>query len=212
MNCETAYLGNYLRQPQGCRRLKPNNCNWRIVLVTLIKSASKWILHGMQTAQGIICAVGLVACTFLIFAQVINRYWLHFEIMWFGDLALYTFIFFMLAAAVVTTWREGHVAVDFLRERITKNKPTGAAVYRVFLVVLSIAVLGVLLPIAYEFMLRALKYPQYGSLVRWFNTSWMQITLFVALAFVLLHLLIIARRDVSELIKNCSAKFRRRKV
>lgn len=177
-----------------------------------IKSVLKWILHGVQTAQGIICAVGLVACTFLIFAQVINRYWLHFEIMWFGDLALYTFIFFMFAAAVVTTWREGHVAVDFLRERVIRKKPTGAAVYRIFLVVLSISILGVLLPIAYEFMLRALKYPQYGSLVRWFNTSWMQIALFVALAFVLLHLLIIARRDVSELIKNCSAKFRRRKV
>jgi len=180
--------------------------------VRYIKSVLKWILHGVQTGQGIICAVGLVACTFLIFAQVINRYWLHFEIMWFGDLALYTFIFFMFAAAVVTTWREGHVAVDFLRERVTRKKPTRAAVYRIFLVVLSIAILGALLPIAYEFMLRALKYPQYGSLVRWFNTSWMQITLFVALAFVLLHLLIIARRDISELIKNCRARSRREKL
>jgi len=177
--------------------------------VRYIKSALKWILHGVQTAQGIICAVGLVACTFLIFAQVVNRYWLHFEIMWFSDLALYSFIFFMFVAAAITTWREGHVAVDFLRERITKNKPTRAAVYRVFLVVLSIAVLGVFLPIAYQFMLRAMKYPEYGTLVRWFNTSWLQITVFVALAFVLLHLLVIARRDISELIKNYLARSRR---
>jgi len=180
--------------------------------MSYIKSLLKWLLHVIQTTQGIICAVGLVACTLLVFAQVINRYWLHFEIMWFGDLALYSFIFFMFVAAAVTTWREGHVAVDFLRERITKNKPTRAAVYRVFLVVLSIAVLGVFLPIAYQFMLRAMKYPQYGTLVRWFNTSWLQITVFVALAFVLLHLLVIARRDIRELIMNHLARSRGKKT
>lgn len=156
----------------------------------------------MQTTQVIICSIGLILTTLLIFAQVINRYWLHFEIMWFGDLALYLFIFFMFVAAAITTWREGHVAVDVFRDRITKGKPTAAAIYRVFLVVLSIAILGVLLPIAYQFMLRAMKYPEYGTLVRWFNISWLQITLFFALAFVLLHLLVIARRDIAELIRN----------
>jgi len=180
--------------------------------VRYIKSVLKWLLHGIQTAQGIISAIGLLSCTLLIFAQVINRYWLHFEIMWFSDLALYTFIFFMFVAAAVTTWREGHVAVDFLRERITKNKPTKAAVYRVFLVILSIAVLGVFLPIAYQFMLRAMKYPEYGTLVRWFNTSWLQITVFVALAFVLLHLLVIARSDIGEIIRNYSARSRGKKT
>ena len=115
----------------------------------------------------------------------------------------------MLVAAAVTTWREGHVAVDFFRENVMGKKPTRAAVYRVFLVVLSIAVLGVFLPIAYQFMLRAMKYPEYGTLVRWFNTSWLQITLFVALAFVLLHLLVIARRDISELIRSCLGRSRR---
>jgi TRAP-type C4-dicarboxylate transport system permease small subunit len=167
-----------------------------------IKSVLKRILHGVQTTQVIICTIGLILTTLLIFAQVINRYWLHFEIMWFGDLALYLFIFFMFVAAAITTWREGHVAVDVFRDRITKGKPTAAAIYRVFLVVLSIAILGVLLPIAYQFMLRAMKYPEYGTLVRWFNISWLQITLFFALAFVLLHLLVIARRDIAELIRN----------
>jgi C4-dicarboxylate transporter DctQ subunit len=170
--------------------------------VNRIKSVLKRILHGVQTTQVIICTIGLIATTFLIFAQVINRYWLHFEIMWFGDLALYLFIFYMFVAAAVTTWREGHVAVEVLRDRLMKGKPTAAAIYRTFLVVLSIAVLAVLLPFAYQFMLRAMKYPEYGTLVRWFNTSWLQITLFIALAFVLLHLLVIARRDISEVIRN----------
>lgn len=182
-----------------------------MVLVTRIKSALKRILSGVQTAESAICTVGLIATTFLIFAQVVNRYWLHFEIMWFNDLALYFFIFFMFVAATIATWRESHVAVDFFRERITKNKPTGAAVYRVFLVVLSIVVLCVFLPIGYQFMLRAMKYPEYGTLVRWFNTSWLQITVFVALALVLLHLLIILRRDIRELIMNHLAGSRGKK-
>ncbi len=167
-----------------------------------IRSVLKRMLHGVQTTQVIICTIGLILTTLLIFAQVINRYWLHLEIMWFGDLALYFFIFFMFVAAAITTWREGHVAVDVFRDRVTKDKPTAAAIYRAFLVVLSIAILGVLLPIAYQFMLRAMKYPEYGTLVRWFNISWLQITLFFALAFVLLHLLVIARRDIAELIRN----------
>jgi len=170
--------------------------------VNLIKSAFKWILRGIQTAQVTICAIGLVATTFLIFAQVINRYWLHFEIMWLSDLALYVFIFFMFIAAAITTWREGHVAVDFFRDRVTRNKPTAAAIYRVCLVILSIVVLSLFLPITYQFMLRAMKYPEYGTLARFFNESWLQITLFFAMAFVMLHLLIIARRDIAEVIRN----------
>ena len=178
--------------------------------MSYIKSALKWLLHVIQTTQGIICAIGLVATTFLIFAQVVNRYWLHFEIMWLSDLALYIFIFFMFVAAAITTWREGHVAVDFFRDRVTKNKPTATAIYHVFLVILSIVVLSVFLPITYQFMLRAMKYPEYGTLARFFNESWLQITLFFALAFVMLHLLIIARRDIAELIKNLLLRSGRR--
>ena len=169
----------------------------------------KWILHGLQTTQVIICAIGLIATTFLIFAQVANRYWLHFEIMWLSDLALYIFIFFMFVAAAITTWREGHVAVDFFRDRITRRKPIATAIYRIFLVILSIVVLFVFLPITYQFMLRAMKYPEYGTLARFFNESWLQITLFFAMVLVMLHLLIIARRDISELIRSYLSRSRK---
>jgi TRAP-type C4-dicarboxylate transport system permease small subunit len=133
---------------------------------------------------------------------VINRYFLHFEIMWFSDLALYVFVFFMLIAAAVATWREGHVAVDFLRDKIVRDRPVVAAIYRVFLDVMSIAVLCTILPAAYRFLKRAMKYPEYGTLVRWFNTSWLQITLYIALLLVLVHLLVITGRDTGELIKK----------
>jgi TRAP-type C4-dicarboxylate transport system permease small subunit len=160
------------------------------------------ILGAIKSAETAICGVGLMITTLLIFAQVINRYLLHFEIMILNDLALYTFIFFMLLAAAYTTWNEGHVAVDIFREWLVEGRPVAAAVYRVSLLVLSIAILCLLLPIAYAFMRRAIEYPEYGTLVQWFNTSWLQILVFWSLLLVLLHLLVIARRDIAQLIQT----------
>jgi TRAP-type C4-dicarboxylate transport system permease small subunit len=157
------------------------------------------LIKGAETA---ICGVGLLITTLLIFAQVINRYVLHFEIMILNDLALYTFAFFMLLAAAYTTWNEGHVAVDMFREWLVKGRPVAAAVYRVSLLLLSVVILCLLLPIAYAFMRRAIEYPEYGTLVPWFNTSWLQMLVFWSLLLVLLHLLVIARRDICQLIQT----------
>ena len=107
----------------------------------------------------------------------------------------------MLLAAAYTTWNEGHVAVDMFREWLVKDRPVAAEIYRTLLVLLSIGILGVLLPIAYAFMRRAMEYPEWGTLVRWFNTSWLQILVFWSLLLVLLHLLIIARRDIGRLVQ-----------
>jgi TRAP-type C4-dicarboxylate transport system permease small subunit len=146
-----------------------------------------------------VCGVGLILTTLLIFAQVLNRYMFHFEIMFLNDLALYTFIGFMLVAAAYTTWKEGHVAVDVFRQRLVGDRPLAAAAYRVLLVALAISTLSRLLPVAYGFMRRAIQYPQYGTLVRWFNESWLQILVFWSLLLVLLHLLVIAGRDLQDL-------------
>jgi len=160
------------------------------------------LLSAIKWAETAICGVGLIITTLLIVAQVINRYVLHFEIMILNDLALYTFVFFMLLAAAYTTWNEGHVAVDMFREWLVKGRPIAAAVYRVSLLFLSIVILGLLLPIAYAFMRRAVEYPEYGTLVPWFNTSWLQMLVFWSLLLVLLHLLVIARRDIAQLIQT----------
>lgn len=177
-----------------------------------IKSALNRLLHGVESTQLVIGTIGLLASTFLIFAQVLNRYWLNIEIMWLGDLALYIFIFFMFIAAAVATWQESHVAVDAFREKITRLKPTLAAAYRVLLTILSIAVLAVFMPLMYQFMLRAMKYPEWGTLARFFNESWLQIGAFIAMALVMMHLLIIARRDISELIRNLVSRSRKEKT
>ena len=167
-----------------------------------MKTVFKRVLHVIETAEGAVCVIGLFVTTLLIFAQVLNRYLLHFEIMWLSDLALYIFVFFMLIAAAYATWNEGHVAVDFLRDRIIRGRPRVAAAYRLGLNLLALAALWSILPVAYKFMKRAAKYPEYGTLVRWFNTSWLQITLFIALFLVLIHLLVIIGRDIGDLYKK----------
>jgi C4-dicarboxylate transporter DctQ subunit len=174
--------------------------------MNFIKSALRKILNKIQSIEVIICAIGLVTTTLLVFSQVVNRYWLHFEIMWFGDLALYTFIFFMLLAAACTTWREGHIAVEYFHEKVFNGKPKGTTIHRSTIVFISIVLACIFLPTSYKFMLRAMKYPEYGTLVRWFNTSWLQITLFVAFALVVLHLFVIARRDIGDVIKIYRSK------
>lgn len=168
--------------------------------MTHLNSVLKRLLQGLQLAESGIAAVVLVITTLLIFAQVLNRYWLHFRIMWLGDVALYCFIFFMLVAATVATWKEGHVTVDAFRDRIYRGKPRGMAIHRAALTIVTIILLCIFLPLAFDFMLSAIKYPEYGTLARWFNMSWLQITLFIALAFVLLHLLVIAHRDTNNAI------------
>ena len=167
-----------------------------------MKTVFKRVLNVIQTLEGAVCVIGLFVTTLLVFAQVLNRYLLHFEIMWLSDLALYIFVFFMLIAAAYSTWNEGHVAVDFLRDRIVRGRPRVAAAYKLGLNLLALAALWSILPVAYKFMKRAAKYPEYGTLVRWFNTSWLQITLFVALFLVMIHLLVIIGRDIGDLYKK----------
>jgi TRAP-type C4-dicarboxylate transport system permease small subunit len=153
----------------------------------------------VQAGETVACAIGLTATTLLIFAQVVNRYWLHFEIMILGDLALYCFIFFMFIAAAVATWNETHVSVDILRAKVLRDKPMSLAVHRVVMAVLSIGILCLILPPVYRFLLRAIEYPEYGTLVRWFNTSWIMGTFAFGMILVLVHLLVLAVRDVREL-------------
>jgi hypothetical protein len=50
-------------------------------------------------------------------------------------------------------------------------------------------------------MRRAIQYPEYGTLVRWFNTSWLMIYLFIALLLILVHLLVILGRDLRDFVK-----------
>jgi C4-dicarboxylate transporter DctQ subunit len=174
-----------------------------------MKKLLRGIYKGIQMGEIIICLFGLIATTLLICAQVVNRYWLRFEIMWMNDLALFIFIFLMFMAFSATTWKEGHVPVEIFKNWVFKNRPVGGAIYRVFLVALSIVILLAIFPVTYQFTARAIKYPEYATLVRWLNTSWLMIALFVAFCLTLLHLLVILTRDIKVMIKTIQASTRR---
>jgi len=164
-----------------------------------VKSALKWILRRVEMGESAISSVGLITFTLLVFVQVLNRYLLHFEIMWFGDLALYCFIFTIFFTVVLTTQKRGNIAVDYFHSKALEGKPRARAIHRVAIVIVSIAVVSVFLPTAYGFMLRALKYPEYGTIVRWFNTSWLQVLPFVAFVLILVHLLVVLLREYHNL-------------
>lgn len=162
---------------------------------------TKKIINIITIIENTICAIGLWLTTILIFCAIINRYFLHFPIMWFNDLALYCFIFFMLVTSSLTTREKGHTSVDVFRQKIFQGKPRADNIYSIFLNIVSIVVVLIFLPVTWKFMLRAIKYPEYGTLVRWFNTSWLMSTLFIAMLLILIHLFTLLAKDVDRLKK-----------
>ena len=159
------------------------------------------VLKVIIIAENIICVTGLWITTILIFCAIINRYFLHIPIMWLNDLALYCFIFFMLITSSLTTRERGHISVDVFRQKYFKGKPRADAIYSIFLNSVSIIVVVIFLPLTWKFMLRAMKYPEYGALVRWFNSSWLMSTLFVSMVLILIHLFTLLVKDVEKLKK-----------
>jgi TRAP-type C4-dicarboxylate transport system permease small subunit len=146
-----------------------------------------------------VCSAGLLVSTFLVFAQVLNRYWLHYEIMWIGDLALYIFVFSYISAIAFTTFRKGHISVEMFKSRFLKDSPIGLAVYDLVMDILSLAAVMIFLIPVKEFFLRSLKYPEYGTLVRWFNQGWLIYALFGVVILSSIHLLFQIKEDMAKI-------------
>ena len=163
------------------------------------KNFLKGLLRLIAVIENTVCSIGVWLTTILIFCAVINRYFLHFPIMWLNDFALYTFIFFMLIAASLTTRERGHTAVDVFRQKVFTQKTRANQLYGIFLDIISIVIVLIFLPIARKFMINAMKYPEYGTLVRWFNTSWLRVTLFFAFVLILIHLVTFLVNDIVKL-------------
>jgi TRAP-type C4-dicarboxylate transport system permease small subunit len=136
-----------------------------------------------------VCYAGLLLVTFLVFFNVLNRYWLRFEIMWVGDFSLYIFMIFVFFAIAFTTREKGHTAVEILPHKLFKKLPGIRKGYGIFISFLSILTAVLFAIPVYRFAARSIRYPQYGTLVRWFNTSWIMQTMFIIMILVTAHLL-----------------------
>ncbi len=153
----------------------------------------------LRKFENVCCAIGLIATTAMEFIQVFNRYWIQAEIVWINDTALFIFVFYMFFALVIATRDNGHIAVDVLADKIAGGSPVRRLGYGLFLRLVGLAVMIVALPPAWRFAARAYKYPQYATLVRWFNTSWMMEGLFVTFCMIVLHMAILVALDADKL-------------
>ncbi len=171
-----------------------------------VKLVMKRVLSTLQSIEAVICGAGLFIVTLLIFAQVLNRYWLGLPIMWLENLALHVFIWTILLTLLITTWREAHAKVEVSQEVVLKNKPRALSVHRLCLVIIAIAAVCTFLPLAYDYMLWGMKYPEYDTLIRWVNLGWARTLQFVVYVLLLVHLLHIASRDMANLAKIWRSK------
>jgi len=138
--------------------------------------------------ENIICFTFLWLCTFIIFFQVANRYFFHFEIMGLGDLGLYIFIFMALISMAISTREKGNTSLDMFVVKILKNNYKKVYFHRIIINVISLILIVIFLHFSYKFMSVALKYSEYGTLIKWFNTSWLRMAVFVMGILIFYHL------------------------
>ena len=143
----------------------------------------------IEIVENIIGSTFLWLCTILIFVAVLNRYFFHFEIMGIGDLAQYVFVFLSLTTIAIATREKAHTSLDMFHTIILKNNPKKQHFYSIILKIIVLILIGTFLPLSYKFMSTALKYPEYGTIIRWFNTSWLRITVFIMGILIFYHLL-----------------------
>ena len=139
--------------------------------------------------EDIACFTGLMLCSCLVFLQVLNRYLLHYEIMWIGDLSLYIYVPLLFLTIAMAARENAHTTVDVFIDIAFKDRQTGLLIYRIGVNVIVLVILLYLLPLGHKLFLHALKYPEYGTLVTWFNTSWHRETLYIVLILCSIHTL-----------------------
>jgi len=106
-----------------------------------------------------------------------------------------------MVSIAATTREQAHTAVDMLRSKLFRGKPRADTIYSIFLNIVSIIVVVIFLPVTWKFMLRAMKYPEYGTLATWFNTSWLQSALFFIVILILIHIFDWLIKDIIKLKK-----------
>jgi TRAP-type C4-dicarboxylate transport system permease small subunit len=138
-------------------------------------------------AENAIAAFGLIFATLFTVVQIVNRYWLHYEIMWLADLNLYVFVAGSIFSIALTTRQDAHTCVDVFVELLFRGVKA-KKLSKIFINLVSLGILCVILPLFYAYFLRALKYDEWGTLVPWFNTSWLVEAIFVMFVLNIFHI------------------------
>lgn len=144
-------------------------------------------LRGIERIENILCYIGLLGITYLTCILVINRYFIHYEVMWLGDFTQYLFVFTSLCAIAFTTRDDAHTSVDILSQVLLAGKPGAMRVYKIVIHTLTLITLGYFHAPMLQLAARAMKHPSYGTMVPWFNTSWLIAACYVMLLLCILH-------------------------
>ncbi|MEA4873431.1 MAG: hypothetical protein VB076_11565 [Synergistaceae bacterium] len=130
----------------------------------------------------------LMIATTLAFFLVINRNIIHLEMMGMNDLIVYLYSSCLLIGMAYATKIENHSVVEVIPN---KMKERGEKVYTTYLIVIDFISLSIVLtfmPQVYAMFVKAVKYPQYGTLITWFNQSWIIYIMFVSFCLCIVHL------------------------
>ncbi|GHS90224.1 hypothetical protein AGMMS49957_15670 [Synergistales bacterium] len=153
--------------------------------------------------ENAIAAFGLMFATFFTVLQIINRYWVHYEIMWLADLTLYIFVFGSIFSIALTTREEAHTCVDVFVDILCRGEKS-KKFSKIIINLVSLGLLCALFPIFYAYFLRALKFDEWGTLVPWFNTSWLVETIFVMFILNIFHIVHNTALHIIGFCKLCS--------
>jgi TRAP-type C4-dicarboxylate transport system permease small subunit len=146
-------------------------------------------MRALARAEDAICFAGLLLCTGLTVAAVINRYFLHFEIMWINDLALYLYVPTGICCIAVTARADAHTAVDVFVDIALKNRPLAFKIFKILITLVVLTIFAYFIPLALKLFRTAWTYAEWGTLFRWYNTSWNREFLFICIALAGLHTL-----------------------
>ena len=147
----------------------------------------KKLFSFLQKTEFFLGSLGLLLAIILTFCQVVNRYWLHFEIMWISDAALYIFIFNIYVAISYGAAVKTHIAVDILPDVLCKDSRAKRALFDMAKSAVTVAMILAMWSPTLRVVKRAWKHPEFATLVRWFNTSWLVYAMGVMIVLSVLH-------------------------
>jgi TRAP-type C4-dicarboxylate transport system permease small subunit len=143
-------------------------------------------------AEKVISGFFLLLTTTMAFFQVLNRYFFHFEIMGIGDLCVYAYMVCLFFGFAYVSYEGTHTSVEIIQNRLEHLKNVNIhRFYCVFLDVISIIIVVTFMFPLYSMSMKAMKYPEWGALISWFNQSWLVYILFFTVSLCLFHKFII---------------------
>ncbi|MDR3280664.1 MAG: TRAP transporter small permease subunit [Synergistaceae bacterium] len=149
--------------------------------------------------ESIIAGFFLLVTTTTAFFQVLNRHIFHFAIMGMGDLCVYAYTISLFFAFAYASYESIQTSVEIIPNRLAQFKNKNIhKYYCIFLDLLSIVIVAVFVFSLYGMLKKAIRYPEWGTLIRWFNMSWLVYALFFTFCLCVFHMLLILRGRIAS--------------